>query len=184
IIQSAVQAIKDYAETPFILGYRLSPEEIEEPGITMEDTLQLVDSIKNEKIDYIHVSIGEVCRGSIREKDNTIPLLKQLKDFVGNSIPLIGVGSIKNPEHASSIISQGIDLIALGRQMIVDPGWVAKVRANHTNSIRKTMSIHDQELLSIPSGLWDNIISSPGWFPIEEQKKEQEKNEPWITKKD
>lgn len=38
IVTKVSDIIKTHATNPFILGYRISPEEIEEPGITLEDT--------------------------------------------------------------------------------------------------------------------------------------------------
>ena len=43
VIKRCHEVIKQYADRPFILGYRLSPEEIETPGIRLADTLHLVD---------------------------------------------------------------------------------------------------------------------------------------------
>ena len=39
VINKVRAVIKEYADDSFILGYRLSPEEIEKPGITLEDSL-------------------------------------------------------------------------------------------------------------------------------------------------
>ncbi|WP_313467818.1 NADH-dependent flavin oxidoreductase, partial [Carnobacterium sp.] len=58
VVQAAKEAVKTYARKPFILGYRISPEEMEEPGITLDDTLQLVVKLKNQGLDYLHVSVG------------------------------------------------------------------------------------------------------------------------------
>lgn len=43
VIDKVKEAVNAYASNPFIVGYRISPEEIENPGITMEDTLSFVD---------------------------------------------------------------------------------------------------------------------------------------------
>ncbi|SFB11595.1 hypothetical protein SAMN02799634_10620 [Bacillus sp. UNCCL13] len=43
----------------FIVGYRFSLEEYEEPGIKMSDPLYLVDKLANKKLDYLHISLGD-----------------------------------------------------------------------------------------------------------------------------
>jgi len=65
VVDEVQKAIEKYADRPFLLGYRISPEEIEEPGIRFDDTLKLVDALKEKPIDYLHVSMGRVWRKSL-----------------------------------------------------------------------------------------------------------------------
>ncbi len=57
IVDEVKKVVDTYAKEPFIVGYRFSPEEPETPGITMADTLELVDALANQPIDYLHVSL-------------------------------------------------------------------------------------------------------------------------------
>ena len=59
-----------YASDDFIVGYRLSPEEQESPGITMEIT-QLVELLAEQPIDYIHISTMHV-HGETREVNTLV----------------------------------------------------------------------------------------------------------------
>jgi len=170
VVRTVNETVKKFVDKPFLIGYRISPEEIEEPGITFDDTLKLTDRLVKENIDYIHLSLGTVWRGSLRIKEQAMPLLKRLKDHLGDQVPVVGVGSIKHPDEALEVLEDGIDLVALGRELIVDPQWVQTVQSGNESSIRQSMSIHDQEELVIPSAMWDNITSVPGWLPIVEQK--------------
>ena len=52
--------LKAHANDDFIIGYRLSPEEAESPGISMEITEELIHQIANKPLDYIHVSLMDV----------------------------------------------------------------------------------------------------------------------------
>lgn len=38
VIETVNKTVKKYSKKPFIVGYRISPEEIEEPGIRLEDS--------------------------------------------------------------------------------------------------------------------------------------------------
>ncbi|WP_217896395.1 hypothetical protein [Oceanobacillus rekensis] len=91
VVQAVKAAIEKYADKPFIYGYRISPEELEEPGITLDDTLTLLLKLKDQGLDYIHVSIGNVAQSSIRDKENKTPVINIIKDKLGNNIPIIGV---------------------------------------------------------------------------------------------
>ena len=56
-IVDACCKIREKMKKPeFIIGYRLSPEEPFEPGITMTETLKLVKALVSKPIQYIHIS--------------------------------------------------------------------------------------------------------------------------------
>ncbi len=52
----------------FIVGYRFSPEEVEQPGITLDDTDVLIDMLLEEGLDYIHASFGTSIRNRCATK--------------------------------------------------------------------------------------------------------------------
>ena len=56
IVDEVQRVVAEHAKGPFIVGYRFSPEEPETPGITMADTLDLVDALADKNLDYLHVS--------------------------------------------------------------------------------------------------------------------------------
>ena len=49
VVDSVKKAVAEYAKKPFIVGYRISPEEGSNPGITLEDTLQFVDKLADQR---------------------------------------------------------------------------------------------------------------------------------------
>lgn len=56
----AVTAVKaKHQREDFIIGYRFSPEEPEETGLTMEDTFALIDALKAKPLQYLHVSLWD-----------------------------------------------------------------------------------------------------------------------------
>ncbi|MCT6706890.1 NADH-dependent flavin oxidoreductase, partial [Staphylococcus aureus] len=57
VIEEVLKEKEAYGNKEFIVGYRLSPEEAEYPGITMEITEELDNKIINIPIDNIHVSM-------------------------------------------------------------------------------------------------------------------------------
>lgn len=167
VVDAAQKAIDQYAEGPFIFGYRLSPEEIEEPGITIEDTLALMNQLKNTNLDYIHISLGDIFASSIRDEDATTPILKILSEEVGGEIPLIGVGQVNTPDDAVKAMEDfNIPLIAIGRSMIVDPDWVMKVKNDEEDIIKHEIEMNDAQDLLIPDAMWEYVRERPGWLPI------------------
>ena len=57
VIEEAKRVIAEHAKEPFIIGYRLTPEEPETPGITMTETFVLLDALVDAELDYIHIGI-------------------------------------------------------------------------------------------------------------------------------
>lgn len=159
VIDSVQNAINQYASKPFLLGYRLSPEEIETPGIRLEDSLYLVDQIKT-KVNYIHLSMGSYQRTSLNDKANKKTLISQFAAHMKDIVPLIGIGSIEHPADAEAALADGADLAAIGRELLREPQWVQKVAAGDTNSIRTQLSPSDMDELAIPSVMQTYLSTS------------------------
>ncbi|SEK97189.1 hypothetical protein [Paenibacillus sp. OK003] len=69
------EEIDAHADKPFILGFRISPEEIHMPGILLEDSLAFAQALTNTRIDYIHLSMGSYKRTSLNQPDDKEPIL-------------------------------------------------------------------------------------------------------------
>ena len=57
LLTTVFSTVEKYAKKPFIVGYRFSPEEYETPGIRFEDTIWLLERLRETKLDYLHVSL-------------------------------------------------------------------------------------------------------------------------------
>ncbi|MFJ8355475.1 NADH-dependent flavin oxidoreductase [Bacillus paramycoides] len=167
VIESVKKAVAEHAKAPFIVGYRLSPEERENPGITMDDTLQLVDVLAEQNLDYIHVSVRGFWDGSMRDETDTKSRILLIQERVENRVPVIGVGGLSSPEDVNKVLDTGVPLLALGRAMIMEPKWVEKILNDQENEIRMTLPRTAQKELLIPEVMWNGmIINVPGWFPL------------------
>ncbi|OJG92656.1 hypothetical protein RV15_GL003081 [Enterococcus silesiacus] len=159
VIDSVNQMVKKHTQNPFVVGYRLSPEEIETPGIRLADSLYLVDQIKN-KVDYIHLSIGNYKRTSLNDEATKATLISQFSARTKGFVPLIGIGSVEQPEEAAKVMADGADFVAIGRELIREPKWVQKVASGDIASIRTKVSPLDTEELRIPSVMQDYLKES------------------------
>lgn len=160
IIRRVRETVNQYAEKPFIVGYRFSPEEIEEPGIRIADTLKFVDVLAGQPLDYLHVSMGYAWRTSMVDKSDTVPTIERIRRQINGRIPLISVGSIITPADAEKVMDAGIEFAAIGREYIVEPKWVEKVAAGDENTIRYTISETELEDLSVPPAYWRFITQT------------------------
>jgi 2,4-dienoyl-CoA reductase-like NADH-dependent reductase (Old Yellow Enzyme family) len=172
IVDEVKKVVTAHAKQPFLVGYRFSPEEPETPGITMDETLVLIDKLADKQLDYLHVSLMEFWSKPRRSAEgDDRPRIEIILEKVGNRVPVIGVGSIHTAEDALKAIQTGVPLIALGRELIIDPDWVEKVAEGRETEIQTVLTKHDQERLVVPEPLWQAIMNTPGWFPVAEQVK-------------
>nr|WP_257215531.1 NADH-dependent flavin oxidoreductase [Bacillus pumilus] len=168
VVDAVKEAIKDHVTKPFIFGYRLSPEEPETPGLTMTETFTLVDVLKTKNLDYLHISLMEIDSKARRGADASKTRMALLKERCGDTLPLIGVGSVITAEDALSAYNQGIPLIAVARELIVDPDWAKKIKEGRESEIETVIKRSQKDKYLIPEGLWSVMEASQGWVPMED----------------
>lgn len=165
VIEACMEAKRAINDPQFIIGYRFSPEENSEPGITLEDTDFLIDALCKTDLDYLHISLGHYEETSMRDSENKELTLKRLLNKVDHRKPFIGVGSVRTQEDANKILAYGVDLIALGRQALIDGKTADKwLKGQEAKNMYSTEN-HEKEV--IPKVLHDIIISREGWIPLE-----------------
>lgn len=165
VVDEVKRVVKKHAKEPFIVGYRFSPEEPEEPGITMADTLVLIDNLANKNLDYLHVSLMDFWSTPKRGVEDSRSRIEIIQEAVGDRVPVIGVGSIYSAEDARKALTSGIPLIGLARELLIDPDWVQKIEQNREEEIVTKLDITKQAELVMPTPLWERILKAPGWVP-------------------
>lgn len=167
VVEAVQQAVKTYASSPCIVGYRISPEEREEPGITMADTLLFVKELAAKKLDYLHLSVGYFFGGSLRDKDDTESRVQLIQQAVGDQVPVIGVGGLQTVEQVEEALKV-TPLISLGHALIMDPEWYEKAANGKADSIFDALYLSKKDELDIPEPLWNMTAGSPGWFNVKD----------------
>lgn len=165
IIKAVNKAKAEYSNEEFIVGYRFSPEEIEDKGITLEDTLYLVDKLADQEVDYLHVSLMHYKATSRRNPSDKRIIGKLLKEKIDGRKPLIGVGSIHSKEDIEDAIDNvGYDMISIGQAIVTEPYWVSKVKTGE--EIQSYIDMENLKEQMIPIKMANTIASFPGWFKI------------------
>ena len=122
-VQSVAQR---HARRLFLVGYRFTPEEALDPGLTMDDALLLVEALAAAKVDFIDVLVNDYRSRPRRASPEHIPFTRLSlisRQLAGRTV-LLGGGSIFQAEDGLAALQTGIDVITLGREMIVDPEWI------------------------------------------------------------
>ncbi|OTN88401.1 hypothetical protein A5819_000882 [Enterococcus sp. 7E2_DIV0204] len=137
----------------FIVGYRFSPEEYENPGIRLSDTLFLVDRLADKPLDYLHLSMSNYRNHSVSDEFKAKPIIEYINETINGRLPLIGVGDIRNGQDVKEVLATA-DLAAIGRAILIDPHWAQKVLDDQDHLIRTELSHYDRDELHISNGVW------------------------------
>src|SRR5436190_3876687 len=139
LLVEVVEEIRARCGADFPVGVRLSGDEGAADGMTIGDTLEIVDALQEAApADYLSITHG--MRGSY-VKDSTydegfaLPLSEPVKQIV--DVPVIVAGRFRHPGLAEQALEAGrADFIAFGRAWLVDPAWPTKAREGREAEIR------------------------------------------------
>ncbi|MBG9982136.1 NADH-dependent flavin oxidoreductase [Aerococcaceae bacterium DSM 111020] len=139
VVTAVKEMIAQHKRDDFILGYRISPEEIhgENIGYTLDESTYLIDRVVELGVDYIHVSLfgPKAYKAKARagkyegQVINTV-----IGELIGERATHIGVGDITNYDKAIDALNY-VDLLALGSAAIVDPEFQQKIIDGHPEKI-------------------------------------------------
>ncbi|MCH4418490.1 NADH-dependent flavin oxidoreductase [Staphylococcus haemolyticus] len=165
VIDEVLKAKSEYASDDFIVGYRLSPEEAESPGISMEITEQLINTITEKSIDYVHISLGDIHSTTREGKYAGQERLKLIHQWVDGRIPVIGVGSVFTADDAlDAIESTGVELVALGREILLDYNFISKIQEGKEDEILSEYDPHREDKHELTPNLWKQF--NQGFYPL------------------
>lgn len=165
VIDEVLKAKSEYASDDFIVGYRLSPEEAESPGISMEITEQLINTITEKSIDYVHISLGDIHSTTREGKYAGQERLKLIHQWVDGRIPVIGVGSVFTADDAlDAIESTGVELVALGREILLDYNFISKIQEGKEDEILSEFDPHREDKHELTLNLWKQF--NQGFYPL------------------
>jgi len=131
-VAQRVLKIAATANRPFAVGYRISPEEIEAGGLSLADNLVLMKALSRLPLDYLSLSLQHYAQPTVTLKAE-LAVTELVKRFVPD-LPLMVAGKIRTAEDLQNVAGMGVDLAAIGQQLIVEPDWAKKLR--HPESFR------------------------------------------------
>ena len=108
----------------FPLLYRLGASDMMEGGLTIQEGQRIAVALVEAGINAIDVSGGFIGADSPDPavQGYFVPLAEKIKKAV--TVPVIGVGGIREPGFANRIVQEGlVDMVAVGRAILNDPNW-------------------------------------------------------------
>ncbi|UUX35349.1 oxidoreductase [Fundicoccus culcitae] len=117
VLRAVKGAAQEMGAEVFIIGYRLSPEEIhgENVGYQLEETLALVEALADVGLDYVHTSgargfANQATRGTYAgEAINPL-----IRDALAGRALLVGAGDVTSADKALEALDY-VDLVARKR---------------------------------------------------------------------
>jgi 2,4-dienoyl-CoA reductase-like NADH-dependent reductase (Old Yellow Enzyme family)/thioredoxin reductase len=127
--------------TDIPLFWRLSCEELRQGGYGVEDQVAFAQMLEAAGVACLSVSAGtwhtlEVTVAPMwMPRGHMVSYAAQIRGAV--TIPVIAVGRLDDPTLAAQVLIEGAaDLVMLGRGLLADPDWPAKVRTGGLDRIR------------------------------------------------
>ena len=155
-----------HAKGPFLVGYRISPEEPEADGLRIDEALVLIDRLIAAKVDYLHVSLASILTSKPIGNIGRETIAEIVEGHVAGRVPLFAAGGIMTPEQASEALASNLSGVAIGRALIINPDWVERAQAGDAASIQTTLDPTVVPDLVIPEKLWGIIQAVTGWFTL------------------
>jgi 2,4-dienoyl-CoA reductase-like NADH-dependent reductase (Old Yellow Enzyme family)/thioredoxin reductase len=141
-VKEIVVGIKEVCSPDFPVSIRLSVDEFEVGGTTIELSQKIAAYLEKVGADAIHASCGnynsmdKMIESMMFEQGWRVYLAEAIKEVV--NIPVITVGVIREPEFAEKVLADGrADFIAMGRSHLADPEWAKKAMEGREKEICK-----------------------------------------------
>lgn len=175
VVREVHRVIREFADRPFLLGYRISPEESEKGGLRVGDAYRLIDRLIETGVDYVHASLSNVLEAKPVDDAGEHTIAELIATHIAGRVPMIAAGQIRTPEQAARGLDLGLSLVAIGQGLVINPNWVELSTSGQEDRIEvevKTSNVSDIEL---PAKLWRVIQAATGWFKVNDDLAEQPK---------
>ena len=166
-IVDAVCEIKEKYKCPkFIIGYRLSPEEPYEDGLTMTETLKLIRALVKKPLQYIHISQKDYFKKARRGEGEGIERLKLIHDETKGKVALIGVGGLTSEKDLISAENTGFsEFIAVGVASMMNRDFGILLKEGKGDQLNLELDPEHPEKYAMPKHLWEMCLSGQDWLP-------------------
>ena len=167
-VVDAVAAVRNkHQRNDFIIGYRFSPEEAGEDGLTMIETGALIDALVQKPLQYLHVSLWEFDKKIRRGGDTAQTRMQFIHDRINGKLPLIGVGNLFTADQILAAYETGwAEFIALGKTVMINPHIATQILEGREAEIETQLDTTRADHYGFPDTLWKLAASgTQSWLP-------------------
>ena len=172
VVDACCKIRDKYNKPEFIIGYRLSPEEPFEDGITMTETLALVRELMKRPLQFIHVSQSKFFQEARRGEGTGTARLKLIHDELKGKMALIGVGGLLSYDDLNKALDSGYaDFIGVARALMLNKDLGILLKEGKGDKIRLEIDPEHPEDFNLPKMLWGMSIQEGSWLGFKIKKK-------------
>ena len=172
VVDACCKIRDKYNKPEFIIGYRLSPEEPFEDGITMTETLALVRELMKRPLQFIHVSQSKFFQEARRGEGSGTARLKLIHDELKGKMALIGVGGLFSYDDLNKALDSGYaDFIGVARALMLNKDLGILLKEGKGDKIRLEIDPEHPEDFNLPKMLWGMSIHEGSWLGFKIKKK-------------
>ena len=157
-----VRGIRRELGTDVPIGFKFNAFEDLPEGIGFDLAPKIARRMVDEGIIYVHAASASTvenltdypaCPTMYLPRNTLIPLAENIKKTV-TEVPIIGTGSVDDPDEAEEIIASGrADMVAIGRGLIADPEW-----ANHAQTGASVVPCIRCNICHYEAVYWGNVL--------------------------
>lgn len=170
IVSEMIAATRRVVGNDFIIGMRISAEELEPDGLDQPAWLDICRRLNDdEELDYLNVTVGSMMglAGSVHvvppmtiDHAYTAPLAGAIKREVRQSV--LVTGRINQPQLAEQVLALGqADMCGMTRALISDPEMPNKARAGQLDDIRACIGCNQACIGHYHQGVRISCIQNP-----------------------
>ena len=172
VVDACCKIRDKYNKPEFIIGYRLSPEEPFEDGITMTETLALVRELMKRPLQFIHVSQSKFFQEARRGEGSGTARLKLIHDELKGKMALIGVGGLFSYDDLNKALDSGYaDFIGVARALMLNKDLGILLKEGKGDKIRLEIDPEHPEDFNLPKMLWGMSIQEGSLIGFKIKKK-------------
>ncbi|HHK6002800.1 TPA: NADH-dependent flavin oxidoreductase [Neisseria subflava] len=167
VVDAVVDVREKHQRDDFIIGYRFSPEEPGDDGLTMTETGALIDALVQKPLQYLHVSLWEFDKKIRRGGDTAQTRMQFIHERINGKLPLIGVGNLFTADQILAAYETGwAEFIALGKTVMINPHIATQIREGREVEIETQLDPTRADHYGLPDTLWGFASSgTQSWLP-------------------
>ena len=166
VIEACCEVREKMKKPEFIIGYRLSPEEPFNPGLTMDETVKLLKVLVTKPLQYIHISQWNFFKPARRGKGAGEERLKIIHNETKGKVALIGCGGIRSENDFNKALDTGFcEFIAVGGASMINKNLGLLLKENKGNLLELEIDPEHREKYDMPDNLWNLSIQGIDYYP-------------------
>ena len=166
VIDACVKVREKLNRPDFIIGYRLSPEEPYDTGITMTETLKLIKVLVTKPLQYIHISQWNFFKKARRGEGAGEERLKIIHNETKGKVSLIGCGGLKSQDDLKRAVDSGFaEFIGVGAASMMNRDFGLLLKENKGDKLEVELDTDHPERYVMPTPLWKMCLLNMNWMP-------------------